>query len=180
MKLFKNNYTRLNISTAIVLRVTVVCDAQYMCNYNVTKIFSTADDRRRRGMCENHDSKRCCSVLGVSFGLETSLLLLFFFFITLPIFGCGVDEREGGTTNGAGREVVKPVSLNLVRQPQSHYYSQWQVDHNIITAGHEWWIHTDNNYPKNPLGWLTRVRMNKKEKRIRRKKESAPALRRRA
>jgi len=46
-----------------------------------------------------------------------------FLFIALSIF----DGKKGG---GVKASVIKPHL-----QPQSHYYSQWQVDHNIITAG---------------------------------------------
>lgn len=58
-----------------------------------------------------------------SFDLEQFI----FIFIALPIFGgmMGLGERGGGKAG-----VIKPRL-----QPQSHYYSQWQVDHNILTAG---------------------------------------------
>jgi len=63
-----------------------------------------------------------------------------------------------GDGGGRGREGGEAGVIKPGLQPQSHYYSQWQVDHNIITAGRMVEIHTDNNYPKNPRGWLTRVR----------------------
>jgi len=49
--------------------------------------------------------------------------IVFFLFIALSIF----NGKKGG---GVKASVIKPHL-----QPQSHYYSQWQVDHNIITAG---------------------------------------------
>lgn len=54
-----------------------------------------------------------------SFGLE----YIFIFIIALSNFD---GKKEGGVKSS----VIKPHL-----QPQSHYYSQWQVDHNIITAG---------------------------------------------